>query len=79
MCIRDRSEIDEILKYQRAVGLPVTLAEVGVNIEREEQLRTIAERAVIPGESSHNEPFPVSAEAIMAAMKSADFQGRKLL
>jgi len=74
-----QSEIDEILKYQRAVGLPVTLAEVGVNIETEEQLRTIAERAVIPGESSHNEPFPVSAEAIMAAMKSADFQGRKLL
>lgn len=74
-----QSEINEILQYQRAVGLPITLAEVGVNVESDEQLQIIAERAVIPGESSHNEPFPVSAEAIMAAMKSADFQGRKLL
>ena len=74
-----QSEINEILHYQRAVGLPITLAEVGVNVESDEQLQIIAERAVIPGESSHNEPFPVSAEAIMAAMKSADFQGRKLL
>ena len=74
-----QSEINEILQYQRAVGLPIILAEVGVNVESDEQLQIIAERAVIPGESSHNEPFPVSAEAIMAAMKSADFQGRKLL
>ena len=74
-----QSEINEILQYQRAVGLPITLEEVGVNVESDEQLQIIAERAVIPGESSHNEPFPVSAEAIMAAMKSADFQGRKLL
>ena len=33
---------------------------------------------VIPGESSHNEPFPVTAEALVAALKAADQLGRTL-
>ncbi|MFN9660287.1 MAG: glycerol dehydrogenase, partial [Cyanobacteriota bacterium] len=75
---RPQSEIQEILRYQRAVGLPVTLAEVGVEASSDDQLRTIAERSVIPGESSHNEPFPVTAEAMISALKAADQLGRQL-
>jgi hypothetical protein len=33
---------------------------------------------VIHGESSHNEPFPVTAEALVAALKAADQLGRTL-
>jgi len=73
-----QSEILEILSYQKAVGLPITLAEVGVDATNTEQLRTIAERSVIPGESSHNEPFSVSADAVMDALKAADQLGRQL-
>ena len=39
----------------------------------------IAERAVIPGETSHNEPFEVTAIAVMRAIKAADQQGRAYL
>ncbi len=39
---RPQAEIEEIYRYQKAVGLPITLAE----------------RSVAPGESSHNETFP---------------------
>jgi glycerol dehydrogenase len=75
---RPQSEIDEILRYQRAVGLPITLAEVGVDASSDAQLRTIAERSVIPGESSHNEPFAVSAAAVISALRAADQLGRRL-
>lgn len=76
---RPQQEFEEIVRFQRAVGLPITLAEVGVDAASDDQLRTIAERSVIPGESSHNEPFPVSATAVMSAMKAADQLGRRLL
>ncbi|MEN9861349.1 MAG: Glycerol dehydrogenase [Cyanobacteriota bacterium] len=71
------AEINEMLAFQRAVGLPITLAEVGVDAGNDDQLRTIAERSVIPGESSHNEPFPVTAEAVISALKAADQLGRR--
>ncbi len=76
---RPQTEIDEILLYQQAVGLPITLAQVGVDAASEAQLRRIAERSVIPGESSHNEPFPVTAEALVSALRAADQLGRQLL
>jgi glycerol dehydrogenase len=73
-----QTEINEILHYQKAVGLPITLAQVGVDANNDDQLQRIAARSVIPGESSHNEPFPVTAEALVAALKAADQLGRML-
>jgi glycerol dehydrogenase len=37
----------------------------------------LADRATLPGESSHNEPFPVTAEAVISALKAADQLGRQ--
>jgi glycerol dehydrogenase len=76
---RPQAEIDEIYRYQKAVGLPITLAEVGVGVDAasDDQLRTIAERTVIPGESSHNEPFPVTVDALVSALRAADQLGRQ--
>ncbi|MFM8975591.1 MAG: glycerol dehydrogenase [Vulcanococcus sp.] len=76
---RPQSEIDEIYRFQKTVGLPITLAEVGVNADSDDQLLAIAERSVVPGESSHNEPFAVSAEAVVSALKAADQWGRRLI
>jgi glycerol dehydrogenase len=73
---RPQVEIAEIYRYQKAVGLPITLAEVGVDANSDDQLRTIAERSSIPGESSHNEPFPVTAAALVSALRAADQLGR---
>ncbi len=52
---RPQAEIEEIYRYQKAVVLPITLAE----------------RTVIPGESSHNEPFPVTADALISVLRAA--------
>ncbi len=76
---RPSSEIAEILSFATAVGLPVTLAQVGVDASSDAQLRTIAERSLIPGESSHNEPFPVSSAMVVSALKAADQLGRQRL
>ncbi len=74
---RPQGEIEEIYSFQRAVGLPVTLAAVGVDADNDTQLLTIAERSLIPGESSHNEPFEVSTDALISALKAADQLGRR--
>ena len=74
---RPQAEIEEIYRYQKAVGLPITLAEVGVDAASVDQLRTIAERTVAPGESSHNEPFPVTVDALISALRAADQLGRQ--
>ena len=73
------SEVEDIFRYCQQVGLPTTLAQVGINADDEAELMAIAERAVIPGETSHNEPFEVTAIAVMRALKAADQLGRAYL
>ena len=76
---RPQADIAEIYRYQKAVGLPITLAEVGVDANSDDQLSRIAIRSCIPGESSHNEPFPVTVSALMSALRAADQLGRCLV
>lgn len=60
------------------MGLPIALAEVGVDANSDDQVRTTAERSCMPGESSHNEPFPVTVSAMVSALRTADQIGRCL-
>lgn len=76
---RPQAEFDQILHFSQRVGLPISLAQVGVDAGSDEQLRRIAERSLIPGESSHNEPFEISPEAMVSALRAADRMGRRLL
>lgn len=57
------------------VGLPITLKEVGIHRDDEKAIREIAERALAPGESSHNEPFEVTTDMLMDAIRAADRMG----
>ena len=74
---RAQSEIDAVINYQQAIGLPITLAQVGVVSDDDEALKAISLRTVAPGETCHNEPFPVSADAVRAALLGADQLGRR--
>ncbi len=71
-----QSEIDMIIEFQRTVGLPITLAAVGIDFADDGALDLIAETTVAPGETCHHEPFEVRAEAVKAAMLAADRLGR---
>ncbi len=74
---RPRRELDEVLRFCRSVGLPTTLKDLGMeNIDRD-QLMQVAKAATAPKESIHNEPFPVSADDVVAAILVADALGRE--
>ncbi len=69
--------IEEVLAFSQGVGLPITLAEVGLQDCADDILATVAERSVAKGETIHNEPFPVNAGMVRDAIKAADAVGRR--
>mgnify|MGYP006266000729 FL=1 len=75
---RDASLVEEVMGFCRAVGLPTTLAELGLSDLSSERAQAIATRALAPGETAHNEPFEVSAAMIADAIFAADAWSRAL-
>ena len=67
-----KSEFLELLDFCIAVGLPVCLADIGVDSITDEELMQVAEKACIPEESIHSMPFPVDAASVAAAIAVAD-------
>jgi glycerol dehydrogenase len=72
-----REMIDEVYEFCLAVGLPVTLEQIGISNPSEEMLQRVAQRACKEGETIHNEPQPITAEGVVAALKTADAEGRR--
>ena len=72
-----QDQIDEVYTFCESVGLPTTLADIGIVDVTDEKLDIIANRTVQPDESVHNELKPVSAAAIKAALLAADSEGRR--
>ncbi|WP_110931930.1 glycerol dehydrogenase [Paenibacillus bouchesdurhonensis] len=73
----DQDEIDEVLSFCASVGLPICLADLGVDSISDEELQEVAKKACIPEESIHSMPFPITEEAVAAAIMVADQIGRE--
>jgi glycerol dehydrogenase len=73
---RDSGLIEEVLGFCLSVGLPVTLKDLGIETLSMDRARAIADLAVAPGESAHNEPFPVTWQGIRDAILVADAWGQ---
>jgi len=71
------SEIEEVIRFCMQVGLPVTLAQIGLEEPYRDLLEEIALRSIHPGESIHNEPFEVTREKVVDAIVTADKLGRR--
>jgi glycerol dehydrogenase len=69
--------IDEVYYFCEEVGLPTTLAEIGIEDASDRQLMRVAEAATAEGETIHNEPIPVTAESVVAAIRTADAEGKR--
>lgn len=69
---RPSEEIERVRAFCRSVGLPTSLAELGLPNASDETIDTIAARTVIPGESAHNEPFEVTAAMVADGVRAAD-------
>lgn len=69
--------IDEVFTFCEDVGLPTTLAEIGLEKVTDDQLMIVAERACATGETIYHEPIPVTPQMVFAALKAADAEGRR--
>lgn len=73
------TEIDEVLAFSTSVGLPITLGQLGCADLTPEQVSRIAERATVPEETIHNEPFEVTSNMVVDALRAADAAGRAFM
>ncbi|MBC7002421.1 glycerol dehydrogenase [Photobacterium sp. BZF1] len=67
--------IATVYTFCESVGLPTTLGQIGLAGVTDAELMAVAEAACAEGETIHNEPRPVNAESVFAAMKAADAEG----
>lgn len=67
---------NEVLGFASAVGLPMTLAEIGLEDAPRALIESIAARATAAEETIHNEPFAVDAAMVVDAILAADAIGR---
>jgi glycerol dehydrogenase len=76
---KDPDLIDEVYTFCEAVGLPTTLAGIGLGNVSDADLMIAATAACAPGETIYNEPIPVSALTVFNALRAADAEGRRRL
>lgn len=69
-------ELEEVLEFCTEVGLPTTLADLGVENPTQEQLMEVAKLACADADTLHNMPFSVDAESVYAAILAADELGK---
>jgi glycerol dehydrogenase len=60
----------QLIQFYEAIGLPITLAGLGLGDIRLSELEQAAEVACRPGSDIHRLPFPVTPAQLMAAMVS---------
>lgn len=69
--------IDEVYSFCEAIGLPTTLADIGLADADDEKLMIAAKAACVEGETIHNEPAEVDPQVVLWALKTANAEGLK--
>lgn len=69
-----KEEFQEVQDFCREVGLPTTLAEIGITTE--DQIQLIAEKSCVPGETIHNMAGDVTPAQLHDAIVLTDALGR---
>ena len=72
----DEDELIEVVNFCIEVGLPVTLAELGIKEIKEDEIMEVAKLACADGDTLGNMPFVVTPEDVYAAILGADALGR---
>lgn len=73
------TEIETVLGFCRKVGLPVTLAQMGVKADIENKIMAVAKASCAEGETIHNMPFTVTPDQVYGAILTADLLGQQWL
>ena len=69
-------EIEEVISFCLEVGLPVTLADIGIENPSREKIMKVAEATCAEGESIYNMPMEINADKVYAAIMGADALAR---
>jgi glycerol dehydrogenase len=72
---KPRATVEEVLDFSTSVGLPITFADIGLVSPGDEVLKQIAHRGTAEGETIYNEPFKVSSEVVVDALRAANDAG----
>lgn len=64
--------MNEVLSFMKLVGLPMTLADLGITDVKEDEIRKVAEAAVVPTQSTKNLRKDITADEVYAAIMEAD-------
>jgi len=75
---RDSSIIKEVYRFCQAVGLPTTLADIGLADCTDRDLMRVSEASCREEDTMCNEPSPVTPMDVFNAIKTADAYGRAL-
>ena len=70
-------EIDRVFSFCEEVGLPTTLAEIGIQNLDPGYLMAVAEKACAPGEYIHHEAGEITPEKVLHALLAANALGEK--
>ena len=73
----DVEEVQDIVDFEIAVGLPVTFADLGLDGVGRDRLQAIADICGGEGSLCHNHPFEVTPVDVLDAMIAADALGRE--
>lgn len=74
---KDDTDIIEIARFNRTVGLPVTLANLGIS-DIEAAIPKVVVRATRAGEIIYHEPMEITADLVEAAIRRANLIGQKV-
>lgn len=72
----NKEELEAVMDFSASVGLPLTLADLGVETISFDEAMAVAEIACIPEESIHSMPFPIVVEEVANALIVADKIGQ---
>jgi uncharacterized oxidoreductase len=70
--LMEDGSLEELIPKFRELDLPRGLEDLGVDSRDEEKLRRFIEASLVPSESIHYLPFPVTAERLLRAIKTVE-------
>lgn len=73
---RDAAEIVEAIRFCRGLGLPTTLADLGLGDADRDQIARVAEAALAPGECTYATPVELTVESVRDAILALDVFAR---
>jgi glycerol dehydrogenase len=73
------NELNEVYGFCKAVGLPVTLAELGISADNKSGLMQVAQKSAEKDSPIHHEGSDITPEKVYDALLRADAFGRQVL